>query len=146
MNMREIVVDADVFISYLSGDVFAERAETLIDQALAKEVSLQVSSELYDDIISAYRSNGYALKEVLSILADLRAIPYTQLPLTLEMAIKAMEIYEQHKGSRKLHYFDSFHIATAFYTYHKTIVTTDKYILDNANEFGIKTIDLRSIR
>jgi len=76
----------------LSSDAFAERAEMLIDRALAGDVSFHVSSELYDDIISTYRSNGYALKDVLSILTDLRAIPHTQLPLTLEMAIKAMEI------------------------------------------------------
>jgi len=139
-----LVVDTVLFISYLRGDEFSDRAEIVIDTALTKKTLLLVSSEMYDDLITAYRTGGYEPNDVKNMLLDLRAVPYEVVPTTLNIAILAMDLYSKYGGSRRLHYFDSFHVATAS-TIGEPLITSDKFILENAENLGIKTIDLKEI-
>jgi len=139
-----LVVDTVLFISYLRGDELSDRAEIIIDRALTKKTSLLVSSEMYDDLITAYRMGGYKPNEIRNILLDLRAVPHEVVPTTLDIAILAMDLYSKYGGSRKLHYFDAFHVATASMT-GEPLITSDKFILENTKNFGIKTIDLKEI-
>jgi len=139
-----MVADTDLFISYLRGDEFSDKAQTVIDWALAEKTSLLVSSEMHDDLITAYRTGGYKPNEVKNILLDLRAIPYDVMPLTLNVAILAMDLYSRYGGGRKLHYFDSFHVATAA-TIGEPLITSDEFILENAKDLGIGTTDLKEI-
>jgi hypothetical protein len=75
-------------------------------------------------------------------LRDIRVIPHEAVPVVAEIAILAMDLYSKYGGSRKLHYFDSFHAATSFVV-NKPLLTSDKYILEKSIELGIKAIDLR---
>jgi len=142
---RKMVVDTVLFISYLRGDELSDRAEMVIDQALGRRTSLLVSSEMYDDLITAYRTKGYRSSDVKNILLDLRAIPHEVVPTTLDIAVLSMDLYSRYGGTRRLHYFDSFHVATAS-TVGEPFITSDDFILENAKNLGIKTIDLREIQ
>jgi len=55
-----------------------------------------------------------------------------------------MDLYSKYGGSGRLYYFDAFHVATAS-TIGEPLITSDKFILENANNLGIRTIDLREI-
>jgi hypothetical protein len=55
-----------------------------------------------------------------------------------------MRLYSQYGGSRKLHYFDSFHVATAK-QYDLLLVTSDRYVLHNSDKLGVRALDLREI-
>jgi len=139
-----LVVDTVLFISYLRGDELSDRAEIIIDRALNKKTSLLTSSEMYNDLITAYRAGGYKPEEIRNLLLDLRVIPHEVVPTTLNIAILAMDLYSKYGGSRRLHYFDAFHVATAL-VIGEPLITSDKFILENAKNLGIKTIDLREI-
>jgi predicted nucleic acid-binding protein len=142
--MGKVLVEADFFISYLRDDELADRCEYILDLSLSGQRSILASSEIYDDIITAYLSKGYSTKEIQNLLSDLRSIPHQTVPCTLQIAIKAMEVYARHGGSRKLHYFDSFHVSTSIVV-GLPLITSDKYILENSNSLGVKTIDLRNV-
>lgn len=139
-----LIADTVLFISYLRGDDLSDRAEVVVDRALAKETLLLVSSEMYDDLVTAYRTGGYKLDEIRSILLDLQAIPHEVVPTTLNIAILAMGLYSKYGGSRGLHYFDAFHVATAA-VMDEPLITSDKFILENSGNLGVKAIDLRDI-
>ncbi|MBS7637969.1 PIN domain-containing protein [Candidatus Bathyarchaeota archaeon] len=141
---KRLVVDTVLFISYLRDDELSDRAEIVINRALTKETFLLASSEMYDDLITAYRTGGYKPNEIREILLDLRAIPHEVVPTTLNIAILAMDLYSRYGGSRRLHYFDAFHVATAS-TIGEPLITSDKFILENSKNLGIKTIDLKEI-
>jgi len=140
-----LVVDTVLFISYLRGDELSDRAEIIIDRALAKKTLLLASSEMYDDLITAYRTGGYKPNEIRNILLDLRAVPHEVVPTPLNIAILAMDLYSKYGGSRRLHYFDAFHVATAS-TLDEPLITSDEFILENAKDLGIRTIDLKEIQ
>jgi len=139
-----LVVDTALFISYLRGDELSDRAEIVIDWALTQKTFLLVSSEMYDDLITAYRTAGYKSSEIKNILLDLRAVPHEVVPTTLNIAVIAMDLYSKYGGGRKLHYFDSFHMATAS-TIGEPLITSDDFILENAKNLGIKTINMKEI-
>ena len=103
------------------------------------------SSALYDDVITALRSKDVPLGEVKATIRGIAAIPHTPLPVTPAIALTTLELYERHGGSRKLHYFDSYHVATA--THHRLpLITSDKYIIANEGALGIRALDLRKLR
>ncbi len=102
------------------------------------------SSEVYDDVISALRSDKIPLETILSFLRDMMTIPHRTLPVTVEMATSAIDLYQRHGGRRKLHYFDSFHVATAEKE-RIPLLTSDSYILDHSKDMNIKTIDARTL-
>jgi len=141
---QSLVLDADFFISYLRADELADNVEKLLDLALEGRALFFASSELYDDLITAYRSKGYSVKEVERILVDIEAIPHETLPLTLKTAILAMDLYAKYGGSRKLHYFDAFHVATSIIQ-EKQLLTSDRFILENSHRMGVRTTNLRKV-
>ncbi len=139
-----IMIEADLFISYLTGDELEPKFSKIVEKAENKKTKLFSSSEVYDDIISALRSQEVELEKVISFVSDIRAIPHESIPMTTEKARIALSVYEKHRGSRKLHYFDSFHVATARQEA-LPLLTSDKYILEHADSLGVKTINPRNL-
>lgn len=142
LKSRKLLLDTCVFLHYLFGDELADHAEHLIRFAVRGEVSLAVSSEAYDDAVTALKSKGVETKTIVDILEKWASIPHETLPVTIEIAIQALKLYGQHGGPRKLHYFDAFHVATAKH-YNLPLVTSDKYIIENARQLGVEVIDLK---
>jgi len=139
-----VLVDSDVFFSYLVSDGLCLHSENLIERANQGLVKLACASELYDDIITALRSDNVRMRVVMQMLGDLRKLSHEVLATTVDVAEEAMRLYTEHGGSRKLHYFDSFHVATAK-QYDLPLVTSDGYVLRNSDKLGIKAMDLRGI-
>ncbi len=139
-----ILVDADVFFSYLVSDEYSSHAERLLEKADKGQLKLETASEIYDDIICALRSDNKAMDAVVEILGDLRKLPHETLPTTLDVASEAMALYARFGGPRRLHYFDSFHVATSK-LFDLPLVTSDRFILQNTDRMGIAALDLRKI-
>lgn len=139
-----ILVDADVFFSYLVGDDLSQHSAKLIGQAGQGLTKFTIASELYDDMITALRSDNVPIDVVIEIIADLKKLPHEVLPTTVDIAQEAMRLYSRYGGSRRLHYFDSFHAATAK-EHDLMLVTSDRYILHNSESLGVKVLDLRKI-
>ena len=140
----KILVDADVLFSYLVSDELSNHAEKLLERADRGLLKLQTASEIYDDIITALRTENTAMDVVVELLSDLRKLPHETLPTTLDVASEAMTLYAHYGGSRRLHYFDSFHVATAK-VFDLPLVTSDRFILQNTDKLGIAALDLRKI-
>lgn len=115
-----------------------------MEEGLEGRLELLASSEVYDDVMSALRSQKVQLKTISDFIMDMRAIPHRTLPVTLDVAATAVSLYLKHGGSRKLHYFDSFHVATSQLE-GRPLLTSDRYIIARASEMGIKAIDARSV-
>ena len=114
MTLRgSILLDADVFISYLTGDLLFDHGRRVVESILGGRFRPYVSSEIYDDIASALRSQGVSLEEVESFLRDVSKIPHRVIPLRADTAAEVIRLYREHGGPRKLRYFDSFHVAVA---------------------------------
>ncbi|RLG52039.1 MAG: hypothetical protein DRN96_03805 [Thermoproteota archaeon] len=144
MISQRILLDADVFISYLVGNSLYKQSSKVINTVLKGTTRAYTSSEVYNDITAALRSSGVTLPKVIEFIEDIAAIPHEPLPVTSEIAAEALRLYEKHHGPRKLHYFDSYHIATAKH-YNLPLVTSDRYIIAHARELGIKAVDLRRV-
>ncbi len=141
---REILLDTCIILHYLLGDELADNAEEVIRYIVNGDIKAYFSSEAYDDAITGLRSKGVDMDTIIDILEKWASIPHETLPITPEIAIDALNIYHIHGGSRKLHYFDAFHVATAKY-YNLPLLTSDKYIIKHQRELQIKVIDLREI-
>lgn len=141
---EQLLAEADLFISYLTGDDLEPKFNKVVEKAKSNEVKLMTSSEVYDDVISALRSQEVRLEKVESFVSDMRTIPHEPLPVTGEVARMAIRIYLEHGGARKLHYFDSFHVATAS-QHNAPLLTSDKYVNQNHVELGIETVDARKL-
>lgn len=139
-----ILVDADVFFSYLVSDEMSNHSEKLIDRADRGLLKLHTASEIYDDIVTALRSRNASIDLVIEVLSDLRKLPHEVLPTTLDVATEAMVLYARYGGPRRLHYFDSFHVATSK-TYELPLVTSDRFVLQNQHDLGMAALDLRKI-
>jgi len=139
-----VLLDADFFISYLSGDLLFEHSKRVMGLILSGAVKPYASSEVYDDIASALRSQGTSLEVVESFLRDVASIPHRAIPVTAEIAADALRLYREYGGPRRLHYFDSFHVALARER-DLPLLTSDKYILRNADRLGVRVINLREI-
>lgn len=142
MSSREMLFDADVFLSYIGGDNLLEFSERAVNQVLDGSVSAYISSIIYDDVVTALRSKEMPLEKVIRVLAAMASIPHIPLPLDPAISINAMRLYMKHGGSRRLHYFDSYHVATAIKN-NKPLLTSDKYILENKDQLGINALDIR---
>ena len=140
----KVLIDADVILAYLMDDVLANQAAILIEQANNDQIQLLGSPELYMDIITAYKSQGTPDVQIIRLLEDLAAIKHHCLPPTLDLSISALKYYHRYGGSRKLHFFDAFHVATAL-KYAMPLVTSDQFILQQAKQMNIDVINLRSI-
>lgn len=140
----ELLLDADVFISYIKGDELADRSEKVVTAIINNHIQPHVSSVLYDDIISALCSKGMEIQKVVEVLTAIASIPHESLPVTPAIAISALNLYMRHGGSRKLHYFDSFHVATA--QFHRLpIITSDNYMIKHQTDLGVTTINLKRL-
>jgi len=109
----EALIDSDVFISYIKGDEMIEHSERVIDAITSGRLEAQISSMLFDDITTGLRSKGMDISDVIKVILAIASIKHVSLPVTSAIAINALTIYERHKGPRRLHYFDAFHVATA---------------------------------
>jgi len=138
------MADADLFISYLTGDALEPQFNKAVKMAESGEAELLVCSEVYDDVATALRSQGVGLEEVCRFISDMRAIPHSAVPMSVEIAREALEMYMEHGGPRKLHYFDSFHVATARHS-NLPLLTSDQYIIQHALELGMKALDARTL-
>ncbi|MHA1606750.1 MAG: type II toxin-antitoxin system VapC family toxin [Candidatus Freyarchaeota archaeon] len=138
----KITADTDLFISHFAGDEHADYADKILEEAERGKLKIYTSSMMIDDLITAYRSQGYTVKQVVSILQDLQTLTFEILPLPVHVAIEAMKIYSEHKGSRKLHYFDAFIVATAKLQVKAPLVTTDRYILENQEKLQVKAVKI----
>ena len=115
-----------------------------MEHSLNGRLTLLASSEVYDDVISALRSQQTPLKTIHEFLKDMMIIPHKTLPMTVEIAASALDLYQKHGGRSKLHYFDSFHVATSEHE-RSPLLTSDRYILNHAREMSIKAIDPRTL-
>jgi len=137
-------LDADVFFSSLVSDDLSVHSERVLDRADKGLLKLYTASEIYDDIVTALRSDGTPMKVVVEFLDDLKMIRHEVLPTTRDVASQAMQLYARFGGPRKLHYFDSFHVSTAkIYDIH--FITSDRFILKNSQALGVTALDLREI-
>jgi len=138
------LVDADFFFSYFGSDQYTEHAKRLFNKIIQKEITIEVASELFDDLINGYRADGFPLEDICDIIEAIKSTNLKVIPSTPTIVLEAMRWYIKHKGSRKLHYFDSFHVATAIHSNHKNLITTDSYIHKIAEEAKINVIHLRT--
>jgi len=139
-----VLTDADVFFSYLVADELSDLSEKLVYRADSGLLKLRAASEIYDDIITALRSSNTPTDVVVEFLSDLRKIPHEVLPTSLEVAVEAMRLYSRYGGPRRLHYFDSFHVATAK-LYELPMITSDRFILQNSDKLRVAAVDLRKV-
>ena len=145
MLPKHILLDADVFISYFVHDGLFEYSVKVIEHIVTGTIIAYVSSEIYDDIVSMLRSNDVSLNNVVEFTNAASKIPHKPLPLNPKIVAQALKYYMEHGGPRKLHYFDSYHVATAKH-YNLPLLTSDKYIINHSRELGIQAINLRTIK
>jgi predicted nucleic acid-binding protein len=142
---KKILVEADLFISYLTSDTLERHFNTLVKKARNGDLKLSCSSEVYDDIATAMMSQGIRAAQCSRFLADTKLIPHESIPVTPEIASRALEIYSEFGGRRRLHYFDSFHVSTAL-VQNLSLYTSDKYIVRNSKRLGVGAVDIRNLR
>ena len=135
------LADADLFFYFLRGGKHEKRAADVIARAAEGSLSLRTSSEVYDDAISAIRSEGQPLEVAEEFVSAMRSIPHSPAPMTGQLAADALSLYIQFGGRGRLSYFDSFHVATAK-SLGLTMLTSDAYINRNASKLGVRTADL----
>ncbi|MFP3951965.1 MAG: type II toxin-antitoxin system VapC family toxin [Candidatus Bathyarchaeia archaeon] len=138
------LIDSDVFISYIKADNLIDHSESVVNQILEGEIRAYVSSMLYEDVTTGLRSKGLPITEVAQVILSIASIEHTPLPLTPAVTYNALMLYKKYGGSRKLGYFDAYHVATAK-IHDLPLVTSDNYINKNRMELGLTAIDLRSI-
>jgi predicted nucleic acid-binding protein len=138
-DRSSLLADTDLFFFFLRGGKFESEAESVIDQAVSGIISLMVSSEVYDDAISAIRADGASLDVARSFVSDMKSIPHTCLPLSAEVAEEAMNLYIKRGG--RLSYFDAFHVATAK-RFDLPLLTSDSYLNKNAKSLQTKVLNL----
>ena len=143
MSSNAMLLDADVFISYIGeGDNLSVYSERVIEKVLNGRIEAKVSSIIYDDIVTALRSKSIPLEDVIKFLAAMASIPHEPLPLNPSISVNAMSIYAKYGGSRKLHYFDSYHVASALQL-GLPLITSDSFIIEHNTELGISVFDLK---
>ncbi|KXB02462.1 hypothetical protein AKJ44_00285 [candidate division MSBL1 archaeon SCGC-AAA261F17] len=89
---ERIMIDAGLFISCLTEDELTPKFSKVVERANRGEVKLLATSELYDDVISALRSQKIGLDKILDFLSDMRAIPHESIPVTIGIARKALQV------------------------------------------------------
>ena len=138
------LVDTDLFFFYLRGVELGQHAERLIERASAGDVVLRTSSELYDDTISSIRGRGNPLEIALQFVADMKTIPHEAVAVSAEIAEEALRLYGAFGSSRRLHYFDAFHVATGK-RYDLSLVTSDGCILEHQADLKIVAKNLADL-
>jgi predicted nucleic acid-binding protein len=139
---EKALLDADVFISYIGGDRLLPHSERAVESILNRSLEASVSSIIYDDVVTALRSKEMPIPEVIEAVAAMASIPHGVIAVDAATTVNALRIYMTHGGSRRLHYFDSYHVATAL-RQSLPLITSDKYVITNQAELGIRVMDLR---
>jgi len=121
-----------------------EHSARVVEAILGGGLEASVSSMLFDDIITGLRSKGMEISEVVKVILAIASIDPKPLTVTPAITVNALMLYESHGGSRRLHYFDAFHVATAK-IHDLPLITSDEYIIERRRELGLKTVDLRTI-
>ncbi len=140
-----LLVDADLFISYLTADWLEPLFALAVNEAKASATELLVSSEVYDEVITALSSQRVPIEKAIEFVIDMKKIPHKALTVTSDISAEALRVYREHGGPRKLHYFDSYHVATAK-IYGISFLTSDKYVVKNAKRLGVDIIDARGLK
>ena len=138
------LADTDIFFFYLKGGRFSEQARQIIRSASSSMVELRTSSEVYDDAVTAMRSDNIAFAIIRDFISKMKSIPHKSLPMSAEIAEEALAIYQRYGGRSKLSYFDSFHAATAK-RYGLPLLTSDGYLIRHGNDLGISVTALSLI-
>ena len=138
------LIDSDVFISYIKADEMIDHSERVVEAIVNGDLKAHVSSMLFDDVITALRSKGMEIGDVIKVILAIASINHLSLPVTSAIAVNALMVYERHGGKRRLHYFDAFHVATAK-IHDLSMITSDRYIIEHQGELGIKAVDLKTI-
>ena len=139
-----ILVEADLFISYLTADNLEKHFKVLVDNALTQNLELFCSSEVYDDITTSMLTEGINAAECSKFLSDTKLIPHKSLPVTTEISSNALKMYSEFGGRRRLHYFDAYHICTATAN-NLPLYTSDKYVINNSKRLGVSAVDVRTL-
>lgn len=139
---EKALLDADVFISYIGGDRLLPHSERAVESILNGSLEVSVSSIIYDDVVTALRSKEMPIPQVIEVVAAMASIPHSVIAVDAATTVNALRIYTTHGGPRRLHYFDSYHVATAL-RQRLPLITSDKYIITNQAELGIRAMDLR---
>ncbi len=145
MLPKSILLDADILVSYLTRDNLFKHSVKVVKHIATGTTTAYVSPEIYDDIVSMLRSNGVPLVKVIEFIDAVSKIPHKPLPLNPEIVVQALRYYMKYGGPRKLHYFDSYHVATAKH-YNLPLLTSDKCIINHSDKLGVRVIDLRTIK
>jgi predicted nucleic acid-binding protein len=138
------LADTDVFFFYLKGGKFSEQARQVIRNASASVLELRTSSEVYDDAVTAMRSDKVAFAVIRDFISKMKSIPHKSLPMSAEIAEESLAIYQKYGGRRRLSYFDSFHVSTAK-RYGLPLLTSDGYLIHHSKDLGISVTALSSI-
>jgi len=142
---EDMLADTDLFFFYLRGGKLEEQAARVIEEAQDGRLTLRTSSEVYDDAITALRSDGNPLKLASDFVSDMRSIPHAPIPMNAQIAADAVSLYMKLGGRRRLGYFDAFHVATAR-SAGLPFLTSDKFVIANAQGLGVTVSDLSSWR
>ena len=130
-----------MFFFYLRGGELEEQAADVVAKASAGTITLRASSEVYDDAITALRSEGQPLRVARDFISDMWSISHTPVPVSAQVAAEALSLYHEFGGRGRLSYFDSFHVATAK-SLGARLLTSDGYINRNAVKLGVEAFDL----
>jgi len=145
MNLpSKVLAEADFFFSYLTDDDLSLHSEKVVLAAGRGEIELYVCSEVYDELVSALRTGGASIDDVILFLNAMKIISHKPMLVTADLAYDALQLYKIYGGPRRLHYFDSFHVATAR-GYQLPLITSDEFIIEHKNEFNIDVMDLRKL-
>lgn len=138
------LADTDLFFFYLRGGRYSEQARQVIRSASASVLELRTSSEVYDDAVTAMRSDNIDFEIIRDFISKMKSIPHKSLPMSAEIAEEALTFYRDYGGRSKLSYFDSFHAATSK-RYGLPLLTSDGYLIRHANDLGITVTALSSM-
>lgn len=141
---KPLLLDTDVYFSYIRSDSISPHAANVVASIKRGEIAPYASSILFDDMITALRSKQVEKEEIRKALLAVASIGCTPLPVTPAIALTSLDLIEIHGGSRRLHYFDAYHVATAIHNA-LPILTSDKYILENQAGLEITALDLRKM-
>jgi predicted nucleic acid-binding protein len=130
-----------VFFFFLRGGRLEEQASDVIRRASAGTITLRTSSEVYDDAITAIRSEGQPLRVAREFVSDMRSVSHSPVPMSAQIAADALSLYEAFGGRGRLSYFDSFHVATAK-SLDMSLLTSDRYVIRNARRLGVRALNL----
>jgi ABC-type Zn uptake system ZnuABC Zn-binding protein ZnuA len=63
MDRNVLLIEADLFISYLTGDELEPAFSKLVSDAEDGKVDLVASSEIYDDVATALRAKEFQVRK-----------------------------------------------------------------------------------